>query len=178
MTLEKPLDNIKEEDLKELIENHVIEKKDLDYKLSLPSSRDGDKKEFLADIVSFANTSGGDIIYGIAQDNATGYPIELSGIDLPNKDQEILRLESIIREGMEPRIPSVTGIMQVAEKPLKKYGLAELNLSPAEVGLSGSLTQTIEITETGQKHGGGVLYGEPVQIVKTVVARLRELQLI
>jgi hypothetical protein len=107
LTLEKPLDNIKEEDLKELIENHVIEKKDLDYKLSLPSSRDGDKKEFLADIVSFANTSGGDIIYGIAQDNSTGYPNELSGIDLPNKDQEILRLESIIRDGIEPRMPPV-----------------------------------------------------------------------
>lgn len=101
------MDKITEEDLKELIENHVIEKKHLDYKLLLPSNRDADKKEFLADIVSFANTSGGDIIYGIAQDNATGYPIELSGIDLPNKDQEILRLESIIRDGIEPRIPPV-----------------------------------------------------------------------
>ena len=107
LTLEKPLDSIKEEDLKELIENHVFERKDLDYKLSLPSNRDGDKKEFLADIVSFSNTSGGDIIYGMAQDNATGYPSVLSGIDLPNKDQEILKLESIIREGIEPRIPPV-----------------------------------------------------------------------
>ena len=113
MALEKPLDSIKEEDLKELIENHVIEKKDLDYKLTLPSSREGDKKEFLADIVSFANTSGGDIIYGIGQNNATGYPSDLSGIDLPNKDQEILRLESMIREGIEPRIPPV-GIQPVA----------------------------------------------------------------
>lgn len=107
MTLEKPLDSIKEEDLKDLIENHVIEKKDLDYKLTLPSGRDADKKEFLADIVSFANTSGGNIIYGIAQDNATGCPKELAGMDLSNKDQEILRLESFIRDGIEPRIPPV-----------------------------------------------------------------------
>lgn len=107
LTLEKPLDGIKEEDLKELIENRVIEKKHLDYKLKLPSNRDAEK-EFLADIVSFANTSGGDIIYGISQDNATGYPKELSGIDIPNKDQEILRLESIIRDGIEPRIPHVS----------------------------------------------------------------------
>lgn len=107
MTLEKPLNDIKEDDLKELIENRVIETKDLDYKLLLPSKRDADKKEFLSDIVSFANTIGGDVIYGIAQDNETGYPIDLIGLDLPNKDQEILRLESMIRDGIEPRIPPV-----------------------------------------------------------------------
>lgn len=102
--MEKPLESITEEDLKGLVENQVIEKKHLEYKRSLPSNRDSDKKEFLADIISFANTSGGDIIYGIAQDNETGYPSELAGIDLPNGDQEILRLESIIRDGIEPRI--------------------------------------------------------------------------
>ncbi len=111
MITEKPLESITEEDLKWLIENQFIEKKYLEYKRSLPSNRDSDKKEFLADITSFANTSGGDIIYGIAQDNKTGYPSELFGIDLSNKDQETLRLESIIRDGIEPRI-----IPQVATK--------------------------------------------------------------
>ena len=111
MTLEKPLENITEKDLNELIENQVIEKKHLEYKRLLPSDRESDKKEFLADIISFANTSGGDIIYGIAQDNNTGYPAELSGVNMSNKDQEILRLESIIRDGIEPRI-----IPQVATK--------------------------------------------------------------
>ena len=108
MTLEKPLDSINEQDLKQLIENQVLEKKGLDYKLSLPSNSDADKKEFLADVSSFANSSGGDIIYGMAQDNTTGLPMELVGIDSVNLDQETLRLESIIREGIEPRIPSVT----------------------------------------------------------------------
>ena len=107
MILEKPLDAINEQDLKQLIENQVLEKKGLDYKLSLPSNSDADKKEFLADVSSFANSSGGDIIYGIAQDNATGFPKELVGVDSANMDQEMLRLESIIREGIEPRIPSV-----------------------------------------------------------------------
>jgi len=87
-------------------------------------------------------------------------------------------LLTVNKEINKPRIPSVIGIMEVAGKSLKKYGLAELNLSATEVGLSGSLTQTIEIIETEQKHDGGVLYGEPAQIAKTVGARLRELQLI
>ena len=107
MTLEKTLDSLTKEDLTQLIENQVIEKKDLEYKLSLPSNRDEEKKEFLADIVSFANSSGGDIIYGMAQDNTTGFPMELTGIGSANIDQEILRIESIIRDGIEPRIPSV-----------------------------------------------------------------------
>ncbi|MDD5289132.1 MAG: electron transfer flavoprotein subunit beta/FixA family protein [Dehalococcoidales bacterium] len=85
-------------------------------------------------------------------------------------------LVTVNKEINKPRIPSVIGIMQVAGKTLKKYGLAELGLSVEQVGLSGSPTQTIEITETGQKHGGSVLQGEPAQVVKTVVSRLRELQ--
>jgi electron transfer flavoprotein beta subunit len=87
-------------------------------------------------------------------------------------------LLTVNKEINKPRIPSVIGIMQVAEKPLKKYGLAELNLSPTEVGLLGSPTQTIEITENAQKHGGEVMNGEPTQVVKTLIARLRELQAI
>ena len=87
-------------------------------------------------------------------------------------------LLTVNKEINKPRIPSVVGIMQVAEKPLRKFGLAELNLSLAEVGLTGSPTQTIEITETEQKYSGEVLYGEPVQVVKTLVARLRDLQVL
>jgi hypothetical protein len=107
MALDKSLDAITEDDLKGLIENHVLETKSLDYKLLLPTSRDLDKKEFLADVLSFANTIGGDILYGVAQDNTNGYPCELTGIDSPNWDQEILRLERTIRDGVEPRIPSI-----------------------------------------------------------------------
>ena len=107
MTLEKPLESINEQDFKELIENQVLEKKGLDYKLLLPANSDTDKKEFLADVSSFANSSGGDIIFGISQDNTTGLPKELIGLDSSNVDQEMLRLQSIVRDGIEPRIPSV-----------------------------------------------------------------------
>jgi hypothetical protein len=105
--LEKPLDSITEEDLNQLIENQVLEKKGLDYKLLLPSNSDAEKKEFLADVSSFANASGGDLLFGVAQDNATGLPKEIIGLDSLNIDKEILRLESIVREGIEPRIPSI-----------------------------------------------------------------------
>lgn len=136
----KPLEKITEGDLEGLIENQFIEKKQIEYKRSLPSNRDSDKKEFLADIVSFANTSGGDIIYGVAQDNETGYPTELLGVDISNSDQEILRLESIIRDGIEPRIiPQViTHNMQLSNsKSIIIIRIKKSWLSPHRVKFKG-----------------------------------------
>ena len=104
----KNIDDIKEEDLQALKDNAVSERKTIEYKQSLPKDSDSDKKEFLADVSSFANASGGDIILGMAEDKKTGAPKSLDGLSIENPDQEILRLDSIIRDGIEPRIPSVT----------------------------------------------------------------------
>lgn len=104
----KDIDDIKEEDLQALKDNAVSERKTIEYKQSLPKDSDSDKKEFLADVSSFANASGGDIIFGMVEDKKTGAPKSLDGLSIENPDQEILRLDGIIRDGIEPRIPSVT----------------------------------------------------------------------
>lgn len=103
----KGLDQIKEEDLQALVDNKVIECKTIEYKQALPGNSDKEKKEFLADVSSFANASGGDLIYGITEDKKTGAPKPLKGLDIDNADQEILRLDDMIRTGIQPRIPSV-----------------------------------------------------------------------
>ena len=100
----KNIDQISEEDLQALIDNSVLEGKTIEYKQSLPGNSDSDKKEFLADISSFANASGGDLIYGILEDRDTGIPKTLEGLTIENVDQEISRLDSMIRDGIEPRI--------------------------------------------------------------------------
>jgi len=100
--LKKPLDQIREEDLQALIKNAVAERKTLEYKQFLPSNTDSDKKEFLADVSSFANASGGDLIYGIVEEG--GVPRRLEGLVIENVDQEKSRLESLIRDCIEPRI--------------------------------------------------------------------------
>lgn len=97
-----------EEDLQDLIDNSVLESKTIEYKQSLPSNSESDKKEFLADVSSFANASGGDLIFGIIADKKTGVPKALEGLIIENIDQEILRLENMIRGGIEQRIPSVS----------------------------------------------------------------------
>jgi hypothetical protein len=96
------IQKIVELDLQNLVTNQVAESRTLEYKQTLPGGSDDDKKEFLADVSSFANTVGGDLFYGIKATN--GIASEVVGIALSNTDAEILKLESILTSGLQPRI--------------------------------------------------------------------------
>jgi hypothetical protein len=100
--LQKQLDQVSNQDISRLIEAAVPEGKILDYKRELPGNKDEDKKEFLADVSSFANTVGGDLIIGVQEEK--GVPIRIEGCVLTDPDAEITRLENILRDGIEPRI--------------------------------------------------------------------------
>jgi len=94
-----------------LVSNKFAEGKILEYKEKLPEGADAAKKEFLADVCSFANSSGGDIIYGIRDQRdsagkATGIPGQVVGLSGVNFSGELARLEAIIRDGIKPRIPN------------------------------------------------------------------------
>jgi hypothetical protein len=98
----KQLEEINEDDLVALIENQVREGRTIDYKRELPGGSDASKKEFLADVSSFANTSGGDLIFGM--DEVEAFPTEIVGLQSGDLDKERQRLESIMASGLEPRI--------------------------------------------------------------------------
>ncbi len=102
----KPISSITEDDLNDLIVNQVAEGKTIDYKVTLPGNSDDKKKDFLADVSSFANTAGGHLIYGM--DEKHGMASSLPGLSDIDPDKEILRLESIIRDGMAPRIAGIS----------------------------------------------------------------------
>jgi hypothetical protein len=104
----KRVDDISYGDIVELVENKVSEGPTLEYKQCLPQSGD-DKREFLYDVSSLANGSGGDLIYGIQEERdeagkPTGIPASIQAISLPNISAEMLRLENVIRDGIAPRI--------------------------------------------------------------------------
>lgn len=118
--INKDLEQIEENDLQSLIDNPTLERKRLEYKQSLPTKKNMDKIEFLADVSSFANASGGDIVYGIVEDRKTGAPKELKRLDIENFDEESLRLQDMIRHGIEPRI-----MAEISPPiPLSKGGIA------------------------------------------------------
>jgi len=107
MTLnDKPLDLLEEADIQRLMEDEVPESKVIDYKRRLPGPSDLEKREFLRDVSSFANASGGYLLYGVAEEN--GIPLKISGLLGIDPDQEILRLESMVQTGIAPRIPGIS----------------------------------------------------------------------
>lgn len=88
-------------EIQSLVDNKVSESKEIDFKRDLPGKSSGEKKEFLADVSSFANTNGGSLIYGVREEG--GVAVEISGVS-GYDDQVILRLEASIRDGIAPRL--------------------------------------------------------------------------
>lgn len=103
-----PFNSIDKTIIESLLSNEVRENRTLDYKELLPANGRDDRKEFLADITAFANAAGGDIVFGVTEkrenNRPTGIPETIPGLAGINADAEILRLENVIRDGVEPRI--------------------------------------------------------------------------
>jgi predicted HTH transcriptional regulator len=95
------VDQITEAQLQRLIDGRASETRDIEYKRDSYSNADRDHAEFLADISSFANTAGGDLVVGMAATN--GVPTGFAPIAV-DPDTAILRLENIARSGLQPRI--------------------------------------------------------------------------
>lgn len=102
-------DEITADDILRLVADKVAEHKTLEYKAILKINNTEDKAEFLSDISSFANASGGDILFGITDEregtSATGVPGDIVGLALANTASECNRIEQLIRDGVQPRLP-------------------------------------------------------------------------
>lgn len=109
MIFSKSFDGVQKGDIEDIVARAVPEGRELDYKQELPGNSDRDKAEFLSDVCSFANATGGYLLYGVVErrDNAgkpTGEPAGAPGLATFNADETILRLETMARDGIEPRI--------------------------------------------------------------------------
>lgn len=103
MPLERAnFDDISERDLLDLIEAGVPEGVAIDYKREPYGNSDAQKREALKDITSFANSAGGHLVIGMAE--REGLPNGLTGLPGVDLDKLKTRLESLVRDGVEPRI--------------------------------------------------------------------------
>jgi len=115
--INKQLEEIQPSDIEALVSGGVPEDRTLEYKLTLPGNSADDKKEFLADVSSFANASGGDLVYGVEEDRdpggkPTGLPKSAPGINTANAGADIIRLENIVRDSIEPRLVFHVAVVQ------------------------------------------------------------------
>jgi predicted HTH transcriptional regulator len=106
--IDKTLDTIQKADIDALVDGKKSERRTLEYKAELPGDSDDAKREFLSDISSFANSVGGDILYGVtderdANGQATGRPEQAKGISSVNETAEQLRLENMMESHPELR---------------------------------------------------------------------------
>jgi hypothetical protein len=105
MTIERAdFDSISEQDLLELVEAQVSEGLRLDFKLTEYGKSDAEKRELLKDISALANSHGGHLALGVEE--TEGIVRKLIGVDI-DADAEILRMELICRNGLDPRIPGI-----------------------------------------------------------------------
>jgi hypothetical protein len=112
----KPLEQISFQDILDLIANEARESRSLEYKIQLPHEGESSKIPFLAEVSALANTDGGDLIIGVKDEK--GAPTEICGVTVDDPDKEVLRIESAILSGIEPRIPALSTAIIRGEQQL------------------------------------------------------------
>ncbi len=101
--LAKALSEIGPQDIQSLVTNGVSEGRTLEFKAALPGPKDDDVKEFLADVTALANADGGDIVFGVLDED--GVAVSSPGVEpFGSREAVTLRLESLLRDAIEPRI--------------------------------------------------------------------------
>jgi hypothetical protein len=108
----KDLKEIGESEISALISNAVAEGRTIEYKRDLPGNSDAEKKEFLADASSFANAAGGDLIFGLEENQ--GVPTQFRGVQAADLDLEVRRMDSVLAAGLSPRIRYATKVVTAA----------------------------------------------------------------
>jgi hypothetical protein len=99
------LKRITNEDLTQLVADQIRESKTIEFKQHLNLEGDKAKVEFLSDITAFANTDGGDLVYGIA--DASGCAGELVGMRNLDLDSIQQKIENLLRTWVQPRIRGI-----------------------------------------------------------------------
>jgi len=96
---------ITEADLALLIAYRQEESVTLEFKRDLVGGDRDATKEFVADVCAMANTKGGDLVYGVLEDDE-GCAASLVPIQF-NPDEAITRLTNILTDGLEPKLHGV-----------------------------------------------------------------------
>jgi len=110
-----PLGEITEDNFQRLIAAQAAESLHVEYKRETYGTNDDQRREFLADVSSFANSAGGDLVIGMTA--ANGIPTQVNPFE-GDADAERLRLEQMARDGLYPRITN----LQTRAVPLSEGG--------------------------------------------------------
>jgi hypothetical protein len=118
----KSLRDIREADVRRLVEIGLEEHLQLEYKSALYEDTDRGNREFLQDICMFANSSGGILLLGISERRAedgqpTGIPDPAAplGIELPNPEMVLAAYDARVTAAVEERLPLEMAAIDVGQ---------------------------------------------------------------
>lgn len=94
-----------EADIQQLIANREAEGPHLDFKRVQPGVDSSARHELAADVSAMANSGGGDIIFGVEEDDE-GCAKAMNPL-VENPDKEVLRLLDVLMSSVEPRMPGL-----------------------------------------------------------------------
>jgi electron transfer flavoprotein beta subunit len=82
-------------------------------------------------------------------------------------------LITVVKEINEPRVPSFKAKLRAKKDPVPVWGLAELDLSAQEVGLSGSFTQVVQVFPPPARGTAEIWTGVPAELGARLWQRLK-----
>ena len=82
-------------------------------------------------------------------------------------------LLTVVKEINEPRIPSLKGKMAAKKAVITKWTADDIKAEKARTGLDGSPTKVVKIFTPPRRGCGEMLTGEPDEVVKKLVEKLR-----
>jgi Putative DNA-binding domain len=121
--IDKPASLWTIEDINALMANQVAESRTLDFKQEWYPANDKGRKDLCSDITAMANTVGGKILIGIAEED--GIAARLTPVALDSFDSERLRMTQCLDANVQPRLPEPNfkrilvedGIIAIVEVP-------------------------------------------------------------
>lgn len=105
MSLPSNLTDAREHHLAALVDAGASENTYLDFKRDIPGRDARGNQDLVADVSAFANSSGGDLIYGVNEDGE-GRAAEIVP-QAGNMDEETRRVQDVLMNGIEPRVPGL-----------------------------------------------------------------------
>jgi predicted HTH transcriptional regulator len=108
----RPLRDIRDADVRRLVETGLEEHLQLEYKSALYDNNDRGRRELLLDICMFANAAGGILLIGVPErrdehEHSTGAPDPegVLGVEVPNHEEVLTAYDARVMEAIEERLP-------------------------------------------------------------------------
>ncbi|MFO8060000.1 MAG: electron transfer flavoprotein subunit beta/FixA family protein [Bacillota bacterium] len=87
-------------------------------------------------------------------------------------------LITVVKDINQPRLPTMRGIMRARRTQVTVWGMQDLDIPAADVGLEGSPTEVIRVFTPELSAGGEMISGEPAEQAAALASILRDTGLV